>query len=132
MPHYPMDARADLVGPTVDSNAEQSVPVFREETHQLQAAAAPGISLRMKPRPPARRISHQLQAGSTLVRHRVSNQNPASAGNDEQTTIWGVSDPWQRSHLSNDPEQPATHAKLTLVGLGIGIGIGLHLLAHSR
>ena len=95
MPAYALDARADLVGPTVDANAEQDVPLFRQETHQLQAAKAPPIRVKGKPRPlNTGRVDHQLKAAKAVVLSRQSNQNPANGGGDDVTGIWGVSDPW--------------------------------------
>ena len=122
---YPLDARADLVGPTVDSNLEQAVPLYRQEDYQIQAAKAPPITVEGKSRPITHRTTHQLRAAPAVVLTRTANQNPANAGQEHQTSLWAVSDPWgpKRSFLGLRGGLGNMGGNAVAVGIGVGLGL---------
>lgn len=130
MPAYHEDARADLIGPTVDSDAEQAVPLYRQESFQIQAAKAPPIRIDGKPRPMTTRVSHQMQANSAVVLNRVANQNPANQGGDDVSSIWGVSDPWNRPNfaLPGMGADVGRSGDILAVVAGLAVGIGAFYL----
>lgn len=131
MPQYHQDARADLIGPTVDSNAEQAVPLYRQEGFQIQAAKAPPIRIDGKPRPLTSRVSHQIEAKPAVVLNRVSNQNPANQGGDDVCSIWGVSDPWSQPGfaLPGLGAVAGRSGNVLAIAAGLAVGIGVFYLA---
>lgn len=132
MPLYPADARADLIGPTVNSNLEQAVPLTREEPFQLKAQKALPISIATKDRPLTSRVDHQLRAAPAVVLNRSSNQNPSNLGQDEVTSIWGISDPFAAQNALGEASAPKQWIKPVLVGSAIALMGCLILKGRKR
>lgn len=128
---YPLNARADLVGPTVNPDLEHAVPLYRQEDHQIQAAKAPPISIALKSRPITHQMVHQLQAAPTVVLSRSSNQNPANAGQEHRTSVWSVSDPFGPKASFLNGLGASTGGTLLATALGIGIGYLLYRSASK-
>lgn len=82
---------AHHVGPTVNTNAELAVPVFRQEAHEIVAASAPINLQAAKPRPLTHKMNHSLMAAPAIALTRSANDNPAAAGEGDQTSMWGAS-----------------------------------------
>jgi hypothetical protein len=121
MPTYdPVTQSPMHIGPTIDTDAEQSAMKWRSEPHEIMARKGTPIRLAMKTRPVTHRVNHGLRAGSAVVLSRMGNDNPAAAGRDDATSVWSVSDPY----LSGDAED-AQKSKNWLLAIGLGIGLGV-------
>lgn len=76
-------------GPTQLQAPMRALP--RSEPFQLKATKAPPLHMPTKPRPLTSKVVHQMEAAPAVALTRTSNINPDAAGQDNRTSIWGVS-----------------------------------------
>lgn len=119
------------VGPTVDTDAELKAMKFRQEPHELPVMPA-NVSLRAaKPRPLTHKMDHSLHAAQARVLTRQGNINPANAGRGNESSVWGLSDPFFKRSFLGNAEAPKINLGVTLA-IGIGLGVASYLIKGSR
>jgi len=123
MPTLPQ-TEAHLVGPTVDTNQELSVPLFRQESHEIPVLPSQVRLRAAKPRPMTHKSDHQLRSRKATVLTRQSNLSPAQAGGGYDTSIWGVSDPFTQDTPGHGSHLAEWRPQSMVVPVAAGVLIG--------
>jgi hypothetical protein len=80
-----------------------------------------------KPRPLTSKVIHQMHAAPAVVLNRVSNINPDAAGQDDRTSIWGVS-----NGLAADVDEGTSPGLLQKLAIPAIAGVALGWLLSRR